>query len=167
MAKKKAKGKKPARPLVGAGGVLNPTGINFLIKTRDLLKGKKGFQKDGGIIKASSGKMTESDLQKKVDRDARINKARKSIKKQKQKDPFQTSLAQLDKLRQQREMAPRITDKEREMRRIGKATGVSALGPIGAMPDKELKQRMQGMSKGGMCRGMGAAIRGGDFKGVK
>ena len=65
MAKKKAKGKKPVRPLVGAGGVLNPTGINFLIKTRDLLKGKKGFQKDGGIIKASAGKMTESDLQKK------------------------------------------------------------------------------------------------------
>ena len=34
------------------------------------------------------------------------------------------------------------------------------------MTDKEL-QRMRGMSKGGMCRGMGAAIRGGDFKGVK
>jgi hypothetical protein len=139
MAKKKAKGKKPVRPIVGAGS----------------------------IIKASAGKMTESDLQKKVDRDARINKARKSIKKQKEKDPFQISRAQLDKLRQQREMAPRISDKERQMRRIGKATGVSALGPIGAMPDKELKQRMQGMSKGGMCRGMGAAVRGGSFKGVK
>jgi hypothetical protein len=43
MAKKKAKGKKPVRPIVGAGS----------------------------IIKASAGKMTESDLQKKVDRDAR------------------------------------------------------------------------------------------------
>lgn len=260
MAKKKAKGKKPVRPLVGAGGVLKPTGINFLIKTRDLLKGKKGFQKEGGIIKASEGKMTpdiskrmnkiitsdkvsdftkkrmaagdrgafnqvkkralkaaratrigkiaagvagaallaksgleklyekrtgkkpftkqekkrtlvdkkmggglteatrrlraqglknggkmtESDLQKKVDRDARINKARKSIKKLKEKDAFQTALAQ-NRLRRQREMAQ------------GKVF----------MTDKELQQRMRGMSKGGMCRGMGAAIRGGDFKGVK
>ena len=105
-------------------------------------------------------KMTESELQKKVDRDARIIKARKSIKKQKQKEKFETSPSQ-------REMQRIIDERGREMRRIGKATGVSALGPIGAMPDKELKQRMQGMSKGGMCRGMGAAVRGGSFKGVK
>ena len=114
----------------------------------------------GGIMKASAGKMTESDLQKKVDRDARINKARKSIKKQKEKDPFQISRAQ-------REMQRRISGRGREMRRIGKATGVAALGPIGAITDREMKQRMQGMSKGGMCRGMGAAVRGGSFKGVK
>ena len=92
----------------------------------------------------NGGKMTESDLQKKVDRDARINKARKSIKKLKEKDAFQTALAQ-NRLRRQREMAQ------------GKVF----------MTDKELQQRMRGMSKGGMCRGMGAAIRGGDFKGVK
>ena len=34
---------------------------------------------------------------------------------------------------------------------------------------KKIRERTpkQGMSKGGMCRGMGAAIRGGDFKGVR
>ena len=256
MAKKKAKGKKPVRPLVGAGGVLKPTGINFLIKTRDLLKGKKGFQKEGGIIKASEGKMTpdiskrmnkiitsdkvsdftkkrmaagdrgafnqvkkralkaaratrigkiaagvagaallaksgleklyekrtgkkpftkqekkrtlvdkkmggglteatrrlraqglknggkmtESDLQKKVDRDAKISKTRKAIEKIKRKelnaDPFQSAIAVMQKQKQKKLAQQRAME-------------------------------AQGMSKGGMCRGMGAAIRGGDFKGVK
>jgi hypothetical protein len=34
-------------------------------------------------------------------------------------------------------------------------------------PAKKVKPKVEGMMTGGMCRGMGAAIRGGDFKGVK
>ena len=150
--------KNPAKALLGGPS---------LSEAKKILK-KSGVRKkmSGGIMKASAGKMTEADLQKKVDRDARINKARKSIKKQKEKDQFETSPSQRQ-MQRRIEMQRRIGDRGREMRRIGKAMGRAKLGPIGAMPTKELKQRMQGMSKGGMCRGMGAAIRGGDFKGVK
>ena len=53
------------------------------------------------------------------------------------------------------------------MERIGRAGNKKQrLMPIGIMPRQE-KDTMQGMSKGGMCRGMGAAVRGGSFKGVK
>jgi hypothetical protein len=53
------------------------------------------------------------------------------------------------------------------MERIGRAGNKKQrLMPIGIMPRQE-KDTMQGMSKGGMCRGMGAAVRGGNFKGVK
>ncbi len=55
----------------------------------------------------------------------------------------------------------------RGMERIGRAGNKKQrLMPIGIMPRQE-KDTMQGMSKGGMCRGMGAAVRGGNFKGVK
>ena len=53
------------------------------------------------------------------------------------------------------------------MERIGRAGNKKQrLMPIGIMPRQE-RDTMQGMSKGGMCRGMGAAVRGGNFKGVK
>ena len=60
--------------------------------------------------------------------------------------------------------------------------GLTALGKAGEFLDKKIKAkkkmggglteatrrlRAQGLKNGGMCRGMGAAIRGGDFKGVK
>ena len=53
------------------------------------------------------------------------------------------------------------------MERIGRAGNKKQrLMPIGIIPRQE-RDTMQGMSKGGMCRGMGAAVRGGNFKGVK
>tara|TARA_R100001591_G_scaffold22240_3_gene31872 strand:- start:164 stop:589 length:426 start_codon:yes stop_codon:yes gene_type:complete len=124
--------KNPAKALLGGPS---------LSEAKKILK-KFGVKKkmSGGIMKASSGKMTEADLQKKVDRDAKISKTRKAIEKIKRKefnaDPFQSDLAVMQKQKQKKLAQQRAME-------------------------------AQGMSKGGMCRGMGAAIRGGDFKGVK
>jgi hypothetical protein len=140
MAKKKAKGKKPVRPLVG-------TGINFLIKTRDLLKGKKGFQKDGGIIKASSGKMTKKD---KFETQRAGNKAKRD---------FEKVMVPDGKGGFEARMVPSTP----------KTRGPVEMTTLEEKIIKKIRERTpkQGMSKGGMCRGMGAALRGGDFKGVK
>ena len=37
----------------------------------------------------------------------------------------------------------------------------------GGLTEATRRLRAQGLKNGGMCRGMGAAIRGGDFKGVR
>jgi hypothetical protein len=37
----------------------------------------------------------------------------------------------------------------------------------GGLTKATRRLRAQGLRTGGMCRGMGAALRGGDFKGVK
>ena len=37
----------------------------------------------------------------------------------------------------------------------------------GGLTEATRRLRAQGLRTGGMCRGMGAALRGGDFKGVK
>ena len=114
-------------------------------KRRRKVMEQRQMAKSGKMIKASEGKMTESDLQKKVDRDAKINKARKSLLKIGLKEfikesPFETEMAGIER--------------KEQMERARKRT-------------KEKMEKMKGLSKGGMCRGMGAALRGGDFKGVK
>ena len=113
--------KNPAKALLGGPS---------LSEAKKIIK-KFGVKKkmNGGIMKASSGKMTEADLQKKVDRDARIREEKSD-----------------------REVA-------RELRILKARYAIDKA--------KERNKRFKGMSKGGMCRGMGAAIRGGDFKGVK
>ena len=98
-------------------------------KRRRKVMEQRQMAKSGKMIKASEGKMTEADLQKKVDRDARIREEKSD-----------------------REVA-------RELRILKTRYAIDKA--------KERNKRFKGMSKGGMCRGMGAAIRGGDFKGVK
>jgi hypothetical protein len=57
-------------------------------------------------------------------------------------------------------------DAQDKMEKIGKAKEKTKLKPIGAQPANKV-EKVEGMMTGGMCRGMGAAIRGGKFEGVK
>ena len=55
---------------------------------------------------------------------------------------------------------------QNKMEKIGKAKEKTKLKPIGAQPANKV-EKVEGMMTGGYCRGMGAAIRGGNFTGVK
>ena len=51
---------------------------------------------------------------------------------------------------------------------VGKFPGIKPKKKMGGgLTEATRRLRAQGLRTGGMCRGMGAAIRGGDFKGVK
>ena len=60
---------------------------------------------------------------------------------------------------------PGRVSKER-MEKIGKAAKKVKPAAIGTQPARKV-EKVEGMMTGGMCRGMGAAIRGGKFEGVK
>ena len=59
-----------------------------------------------------------------------------------------------------------MADTQDKMEKIGKAKKKAKPTPIGAQPANKV-EKVEGMMTGGYCRGMGAAIRGGNFTGVK
>jgi hypothetical protein len=57
-------------------------------------------------------------------------------------------------------------DAQDKMEKIGKAKKKARPTAIGVQPANKV-EKVEGMMTGGMCRGMGAAIKGGKFEGVK
>ena len=68
--------------------------------------------------------------------------------------------AGLEKLYEKRTGKKPFTKQEKKRTLVDKKMG-------GGLTEATRRLRAQGLKNGGMCRGMGAAIRGGDFKGVK
>ena len=157
-------------------------------KKRTLVDKKMG----GGMMKKPMG-YDEGGLQAKVDRDATIRKARASIDKIKSKEPKRNMLAGMSDKSLLYAIANAYKDKDRLTKRDLQAvmstnTGFKSaikklqsregdikgsLKPYvkkkmgGGLTEATRRLRAQGLRTGGMCRGMGAALRGGDFKGVK
>tara|TARA_R100001163_G_C4984072_1_gene139147 strand:+ start:235 stop:708 length:474 start_codon:yes stop_codon:yes gene_type:complete len=140
--------KNPAKALLGGPS---------LSEAKKILK-KFGVKKkmSGGIMKASD---KVSDFTKKralkAARATRIGKIAAGVA-----GAALLAKSGLEKLYEKRTGKKPFTKREKQRTLVDKKMG-------GGLTEATRRLRAQGLKNGGMCRGMGAAIRGGNFKGVR